>query len=372
MGSSGITLATSSTNRPLQMTAAGGGMILIDQSSGILTVPGLISGTEQMTVIGPGTLVLTNASNTYAGGTTIGDSIVRVAGPGSLGTGDITLGAQIGTSSYAGGTLRFDGGGTVAANIKHSFSSTIDTNGNNVTVSGVISGNGGELTKAGAGTLTLSGANTYIGNTKITGGTLLVNNSSGTGTGYGTVTVKTGATLGGSGTIAGAVTVESGGSLTAGATGVGKLTLFGNTSLASGSNFLVGLAGTTEGTQFGQFVVKPGATMTLGGSTFTPTLSYLPSNGDKLFIINNQNSSGGLSGTFNGLAEGAVITFGDGTTAQISYLGDYDSLTIGTGNDLVIYNFVPVPEPGSVLAVAMLSLAGLAWFSRRKGAGVAV
>ena len=41
----------------------------------------------------------------------------------------------------------------------------------------------------------------------------------------------------------------------------GGLKLFGNTSLASGSNFLVGLAGTTAGTQYGQLIIKPGASM---------------------------------------------------------------------------------------------------------------
>src|SRR5206468_2579668 len=150
------------------MYAAGGGMISLEDSSGILTVPGVISGTEQLTVTGPGTLVLSNTANTYAGGTTIGDSIVRIAAPGSLGTGDITLGVNIGGTIFSGGTLRFDGAGTVTANVKHDSSSTLNTNGNNVTISGIVSGTGAVLTKAGGGTLTLSAANTYTGNTQIT------------------------------------------------------------------------------------------------------------------------------------------------------------------------------------------------------------
>ena len=55
LGTGAVTLATSGTNRPLELSAAGGGIISIETATGILTVPGLISGTEQLTVTGPGT-----------------------------------------------------------------------------------------------------------------------------------------------------------------------------------------------------------------------------------------------------------------------------------------------------------------------------
>ena len=48
---------------------------------------------------------------------------------------------------------------------------TFDTNGNNVTFATALGGTGG-LTKAGTGTLTLSGANTYSGATTVNAGTL--------------------------------------------------------------------------------------------------------------------------------------------------------------------------------------------------------
>jgi autotransporter-associated beta strand protein len=65
------------------------------------------------------------------------------------------------------------------------------------------------LTKIGTGTLTLTGANTYTGETKVLEGTLLVNNTAGSGTGSGPVSVD-GGTVGGSGVIAGAVTIGTG------------------------------------------------------------------------------------------------------------------------------------------------------------------
>jgi autotransporter-associated beta strand protein len=48
---------------------------------------------------------------------------------------------------------------------------TFDTNGNNATLAGLIGGTGG-LAKVGAGTLTLSDANSYSGGTSLDGGTL--------------------------------------------------------------------------------------------------------------------------------------------------------------------------------------------------------
>jgi hypothetical protein len=214
----------------------------------------------------------------------------------------------------------------------------------------------------------LAGANTYTSNTAVSAGTLLVANSSGSGTGYGSVTVASGATLGGVGQIAGPVTVNSGGKLlTGGANGLGQLTMSGKTTLASGAIYQTTLTGTTAGSQYGQLIIKPGGSIVLGAgtATFSPTLSYTPNAADKLFLINNQNATGGMTGTFNGLAEGAVYTFTDGTKAQISYLGDSGTGLIGSGNDLVLYNFVPVPEPATVLGVAALALGGFAWRRRK-------
>ena len=79
LGGSSISLSTSSTPRPLELSAAGGGIIRVETPGVVLTIPGLITGSEQLTFTGPGTVALTSTANTYAGGTTIGDSIVGIA-----------------------------------------------------------------------------------------------------------------------------------------------------------------------------------------------------------------------------------------------------------------------------------------------------
>jgi autotransporter-associated beta strand protein len=353
------------------MTAAGGGAISVEDPGGVLTVPGLVSGSEQLTVIGPGTLVLSNPNNTYAGGTSIGDSKLVVAGPGSLGTGPLTLGATIGAGTFSGGTLKFNSGGTVTVNVNHTAATTIDTNGNNVTFAGVVSGSGGTLTKAGVGTLTLAGANTYTANTTVSAGNLFVTNTTGSGTGYGSVTVNSGAALGGTGAVSGPVTIAAGGKLIVGpGTGPGTLTLRGGTTLNITSTFQAILAGSTVGTGYSQLVVASGGSINLGGATLSLTLSYTPSGSDLLFLVNNQNANavGGLTGTFAGLPQGATVTFPGGTTALISYQGDIGTLSFSGGNDVVLYNFQPVPEPASVLGLAALALGGFAWRQRRRAA----
>ncbi|MDY0166682.1 MAG: autotransporter-associated beta strand repeat-containing protein [Thermoguttaceae bacterium] len=148
-------------------------------------------------------------------------------------TGDHTATYNLNGGTLALGNIQYTntstqqfsfGGGTLQANadlnsdMPMSFSlggATIDTQVHYVAVDGQLSGDGG-LEKLGDGTLTLTGANAYAGGTTVVGGTLMVENVSGSGTGSGPVSVNPAgpgidAILGGTGTIAGTVTVHSGG-----------------------------------------------------------------------------------------------------------------------------------------------------------------
>jgi autotransporter-associated beta strand protein len=209
------------------------------------------------------------------------------------------------------------------------------------------------------GRLTLSGpaGNTYTGGTSVSGGTLLVTNTSGSGTGTGTVALSGTGTLGGTGTISGPITVASGATLSPGATSVNAATLTaGNTvTFSSGSTFNVKLNGNTAGngaTNYDRLVLSGGSTLTLGNATLTGTLGYTPSAADQLFIIT---GAGSVSGTFNGIPQNGTVTLG-GYTAKVSYTGLVGSNALTGGNDVVLFNFAPVPEPMLALAAAAVGL----------------
>src|SRR5205085_283917 len=75
------------------------------------------------------------------------------------------------------------------------------------------------VTKSGGGTWTLTGTNVYSGGTTVNEGKLVISNTAASGTGSGTVTVNSGATLGGTGTIVntlGPVKILSGATLAPG------------------------------------------------------------------------------------------------------------------------------------------------------------
>lgn len=141
---------------------------------------GAIGGTGGLIKTNSGTLVVSTA-NTYTGTTTINGGAVEVAsladgdtaspiGKSSVASGNLVIGS--GTLRYTGSNGSTDHGATVT-----SSNSVVDvTNAaTTLTVSGAITGSG-TLTKAGAGTLILSGGNSF-GATTVSNGTLQVNSA---------------------------------------------------------------------------------------------------------------------------------------------------------------------------------------------------
>jgi autotransporter-associated beta strand protein len=158
----------------------------VTANASTLTIGGIISnGTATgLTKAGGGTMIL-SGNNVYTGTTGINAGSLQANHASALGNG--------GNITFGGGTLQFSSvfnNATAAwgARIVSSGSAvTLDTNGQNVTVSGNIdSTNTGGLTKSGAGVLTLTGSNTYSGGTIVNAGIL-------TGTGSSSLGATTGA-----------------------------------------------------------------------------------------------------------------------------------------------------------------------------------
>jgi len=272
----------------------GGGLIVFSAAGGVST-----GGTARLEVFGNGNLDISQQNTSgLTTGSIEGDGLVF------LGANNLTVGANNLSTTFSG--LLQDGG------ISHHT--------------------GGSLTKTGTGTLTLSGANTYTGGTIVSAGTLLVSNRRGSGTGTGAVKVNAG-TLGGSGVITGAVTIGTGngaGATLAPAGGTKKqATLTSQNALTFNADATYSYSFKAKGnrTRTDEVVamgvtIKSGATFIAKGTV----QGALPA-GLVLTVISNTSATP-ISGTFNNLADGAILTV-NGNNFQANYKG-------GDGNDLTL------------------------------------
>ncbi|MDE2038812.1 MAG: autotransporter domain-containing protein [Elusimicrobia bacterium] len=195
-----------------------------------VTVGGSIgggNGDSGILMNGPGTLDLSlGGANTYSGGTTIDQGVVRIGA-------DNNLGDAAGGLTFNGGTLQtFTGNGSITTNrtmMINAGGATIDTHGGTFTMAGQVSGVGGLTlndSAAGSGKLTLSNTlNNYSGGTTIDNGILSVADDRELGTGGVTLNGNSATLLTTSGlTTARTITLNGGGNLDSG----------GNTSTFSG------------------------------------------------------------------------------------------------------------------------------------------
>jgi len=204
------------------------------------------------------------------------------------------------------------------------------------------------LSKIGAGTLTLSNANTYTGGTTVSGGTLRVNGSI-----AGPATVASGGTLGGTGTVNGSLQIQPGGTLSPG-NSPGQLTSGGPVTL--NGTLRVEIAGAAPGAGYDQLIVTTG-NMTLGaGSNLTfGSLSGTFAQTDKLFVVNNT-GAGSLSGTFAGLPNGgasgtpvsALNGLGGFSEWRIYYGANLATNSLTGGNDIALAPANAAPCTGDV------------------------
>jgi autotransporter-associated beta strand protein len=269
------------------------------------------------------------------GGSRIQEAVSLLAN-GSLTGGARTIDVAAGTYLETDNlniplTLVLDGNVGIAS-LDSVAGTTINLQGNTLTVgsaaanntlAGTIEGTSGALTKIGAGTLVLSGTDSYTGATTVSVGRVLVNGGTTSAT-----TVASGATLGGSGTIAAPVNVNAGGFLTPGDNGglaaPGELDT-GSLTLAAGATLIADVNGATAGTQADEANVTGTVDLTGAMLSTSGTITSLP--GQIVTLINNDGADA-VTGTFNGLAEGSTVTI-NGVNFKLSYVG-------GSGNDVTL------------------------------------
>lgn len=144
-------------------------------------------------------------------------------------TSDLTLGIPITIDNGTIGLTRF---------------SSFNGPGTTQTFNGIISGNGSyrrSISTGAGGTTEFTAANTYSGGTAVNGGTLVLSNTTGSGTGGGLITINTGGTLAGTGGAAGNVTINGG--ATNGGILTGTLNIGGTVTVNSGGIVTPGTAG---------------------------------------------------------------------------------------------------------------------------------
>ncbi len=176
----------------------------------------LAGATAILTKSNTGVVTLTG-TNAYGGGTELYDGVLVMGSSGALGT--------TGTISFYGGTLRFSASNTNDYSSRFNNADyqiyNLDTNSQSVTLASPVTSFGGTLTKSGAGTLTLTGINSYDGGTTVTAGTLAL-------AGAGTPGASSGALMANGGTVVvnlgtnnqtlGAIGLKGGAQITGGGT----------------------------------------------------------------------------------------------------------------------------------------------------------
>ena len=295
------------------------------------SVSAVLAGNATLTKTGAGVATLT-ASNTYTGPTVINEGRLATVGHNRIrSSNSVTV--------NTGGTFAIGGDqtlATIAGAGAVELGGRLTTGTSNSIFAGSMSGNGG-LTKVGVGTFTLSGANTYVGDTLLTGGTLVLNNANALWTG-GVLSMEAGTILTvNQRTFIGALdqgsgTVNGPGELVATLT----LTESGalNAVLADGTDFAAGILKRTSGTTTigaantftGAINVQGGTLQLAAGGSFNAASSLALSSGATMDLNNKAQTFSAVQGT------GGTVALGSGSLA-VSNAADnsFGGAITGTG-----------------------------------------
>jgi autotransporter-associated beta strand protein len=350
------------------LTVSGG--LTVNSSVGTTLTNSNASGSALLTlsggVTGTGNLILKNNSS-IADGITLSTTSVNNTGTitnSGTGTGNTLISAAIGsnvtnvtqnsatsslvlsgtntygTTTISAGTLQIGNGGTsgtLGSGGVTDNGALVFNRSDALSVSNLISSTG-SVTQAGSGTTTLTAANTYSGATTVSGGTLLANNSTGSATGTGLVTVNSGAKLGGTGKV-GTVTVS--GTLLGGNGTTGTTLTVGNLTMNSGSIIQLAL----------------GSSFTHSTLALTGTYSFQTAQQFNFIDL------GATTGFYNNIITGTSTNPG---TSSWTITNPGWSGTFSWDGANIDLNVTAVPEPGTWAGASLALLALVARQRRRR------
>ena len=314
---------TLSSNRGIAFTSTG----TIDNSSGTtLTYGGIAAGAGGLTKTDSGTLAWTGA-NTFTGATTINGGTLQVDGDASF--GGVPASATAGSITFSGGTLSATATFTLNSKRGIAFTSTgtIDTASATVLTYGGIAAGSGGLIKTSAGTLTLSGANTYGGATTISAGTLKLGVANSVPSGSAVTATGTFDLAGFADTIG---SLSGGGTVTDSSATAATLTAGGDNTSTNFSGAIQNGSGSIALTKSGTGTLTLGGTNTYSGTTTVSagTLLVNGAQGSSNVSLNGGTLGGsGTIGTLTSTASGGTIN--PGTTTAIITSGN---INLSTGS----------------------------------------
>jgi len=268
---------------------------------------------------------VTGANTTSLGGNVSCLGVV-ISNPGGL----VTINSGSTLSIYSSGidmsasTQSFTMNNAVALAANQSW--TVNTS-RTLTASGVVSGSYG-ITKAGAGTLTLSGTNTFTGGLTHNAGTLNINAAAALGTTAGTYTVAASTTLDNT----------SGGSIT---TSNYPMTINGSFTFTGTNSLNLGTAAKTLGAS--PTITVSANTLTIGGA-ISGSYGITKAGSGTLALTGTNTFTGGVTHNAGTLNIGAAAALG--TTAGTFTLAASTTIDNTSGGSLTTSNY-PMTINGS-------------------------
>ena len=319
----GITVSAASALLTVKSTATGSGTVVLRGGGGTMDVQGAFAGTG---------FSMGDASSNYG--------VLKLSGGSASFVGAGSGFAVSGTGSKIIGGAASDGTLTIG-------NSSLKTFGSELTFGGVgANENNFGLVKIGAGTLTLSAANTYVGGTTISNATLAVTAAGAVGSGdvtlvnggtfditgiSSTFALSAGQSLKGVGTVAATgKTLSAGGGVAPGigsGDSTGTLTVNGGLTLGASASSTFEITGTSAG-EFDKLIVN--GLLTFGGILNLSTVgSY--NVGDTVDLFDWSTTSG---------------TYSSITGIQIPGVGSWDTSSIYTDGTITV-----LPPSGTVISI---------------------